>query len=332
MHIMHSRRDFLATLSAAGAASFLGARRSLAGEGPPETPTIRLLRDLTCGPPTTLAAELMRAEGFSDVRYTDYEAGETDMTLLMGGRTDIGVAFVTEVVRQLDAGTPITVLAGMHPGCHELFVQDPVRSIRDLKGRSVALPEFDDALRLNLSMLLAYIGMDPTNDVNWVSSATPVELFAAGEADAFFGVPPQTQELRARKIGRVIFKSATERPWSQYFCCVLLSRREYVQTYPVATKRALRAILKATDMCAFEPERAARQLVEGVAAPTYDQALEMMTELRYAAWREYDPEDSLRFYALRLRELDVIAATPNQLLAEGTDWRFLNDIKRELKA
>jgi NitT/TauT family transport system substrate-binding protein len=332
MHIVQSRRDFLTGASCAAAASIIDARTSLAGEGPPETPTIRLLRDLTCGPPTTLAAELMRAEGFSDVRYTDYEAGDTDMTLLMGGRTDIGVAFVTEVVRQLDAGTPITVLAGMHPGCQELFVHDPVRSIRDLKGRRVALPEFDDALRLNLSMLLAYIGMDPTNDVNWVSSATPVELFAAGGADAFFGVPPQTQELRARKIGRAIFKSASERPWSQYFCCVVLSRREYVQTYPVATKRALRAILKATDMCAFEPERAARQLVEGVAAPTYDQALEMMTELRYAAWREYDPEDSLRFYALRLRELDVIAANPNQLIADGTDWRFLNEIKRELKA
>ena len=49
-------------------------------------------------------------------------------------------------------------------------------------------------------------------------------------------------------------------------------------------------------------------------------------------WREYDPEDTLRFYALRLHEAGMIKSSPNALLAEGTDWRFLNELKRELKA
>ena len=44
------------------------------------------------------------------------------------------------------------------------------------------------------------------------------------------------------------------------------------------------------------------------------------------------PEDSLRFYALRLHEAGMITASPNALLAEGTDWRFVNELKRELKA
>jgi hypothetical protein len=42
-------------------------------------------------------------------------------------------------------------------------------------------------------------------------------------------------------------------------------------------------------------------------------------------------EDSLRFYALRLHEVGMIKSSPNALLAEGTDWRFLNELKRELK-
>ena len=40
----------------------------------------------------------------------------------------------------------------------------------------------------------------------------------------------------------------------------------------------------------------------------------------------------MRFYALRLHEVGMIKSSPNQIIAEGTDWRFLNELKRELKA
>jgi NitT/TauT family transport system substrate-binding protein len=53
------------------------------------------------------------------------------------------------------------------------------------------------------------------------------------------------------------------------------------------------------------------------------------SEIAYK-WREFDPEDSIRFYALRLREAGMINSVPAKILASGTDWRFLNDLKREL--
>ena len=90
-------------------------------------------------------------------------------------------------------------------------------------------------------------------------------------------------------------------------------------------------ILKATDLCATAPETAARRLVDGGFIQRYDLALQTLSEVPYDRWREYDPEDSLRFYALRLHEVGMISSSPNVLLAEGTDWRFLNDLKRELK-
>jgi NitT/TauT family transport system substrate-binding protein len=40
----------------------------------------------------------------------------------------------------------------------------------------------------------------------------------------------------------------------------------------------------------------------------------------------------MRFYALRLREVGIIKNNPERLIAQGTDWRFLNEIKKELKA
>ena len=40
----------------------------------------------------------------------------------------------------------------------------------------------------------------------------------------------------------------------------------------------------------------------------------------------------MRFYALRLHELGMIKTNPKRILDEGTDWRFLDEVKRELKA
>jgi len=94
----------------------------------------------------------------------------------------------------------------------------------------------------------------------------------------------------------------------------------------------VRAILKAADLCATQPQPAARRIVDGGFTPRYDYALETLNELPYDRWREYDPEDTMRFYALRLHEAGLIKSTPQKIIADGTDWRFLNELKRELKA
>jgi NitT/TauT family transport system substrate-binding protein len=85
-------------------------------------------------------------------------------------------------------------------------------------------------------------------------------------------------------------------------------------------------------MCAAKPEMAAQRLVEGGFTERYDYALQTLTEIPYDRWREYDPEDSLRFYALRLHEVDMVKSSPNRIIAEGTDWRFVEELKHELKA
>jgi NitT/TauT family transport system substrate-binding protein len=182
--------------------------------------------------------------------------------------------------------------------------------------------------------MAANVGLDPMKDIHWVidPAAKPSELFLDGRVDAFLGTPPEPQELRARNIGHVIFNSSVDPPWSQYFCCVLAGNREFVRKYPVATKRVLRAILKAADFCAAEPARAAQQLVDGGFTPRYDYAFEALRTIFYDKWREYDAEDTIRFYALRMREAGMIKSIPQKIIADGTDWRFLNELKRELKA
>jgi NitT/TauT family transport system substrate-binding protein len=156
------------------------------------------------------------------------------------------------------------------------------------------------------------------------------EQLALGKIDAFVAAPPAAQAIRAKGIGRVILNSAVDRPWSQYLCCAISANREFVRTHPVATKRAIRAILKAEQLCAQEPERVARGLVDR-RLTRYEYARQMMRDVPYGRWRQYDPEDTVRFYALRLREAGAIKATPQTILAQGTDWRFHHELKLELK-
>jgi NitT/TauT family transport system substrate-binding protein len=331
MRIIQNRRHFLASLSAAGAAGIFGARSSLADEGPPEVTTLRLSTyPNICLAPGFISDDLLHAEGFTDIRRTP----NPPLDAVARGDVDFEFNTAAWVVAHLDAGEPITALTGVHSGCYELFANEPIRTISDLKGKQVGIDRVGLSAHLLLAIMVAEVGLDPHRDINWITnpSARFVDLFAAGQVDAFLGFPPEPQELRGRKIGRVILNMALDQPWSQYFCCIAYGNRDFVRKYPIATKRYLRAILKAADMCAAEPEKAAQRLVDGRFTERYDYALETLTEVPYNRWREYDPDDSLRFYALRLHDVGMVTSTPNALIAEGTDWRFLNELKRELKA
>jgi NitT/TauT family transport system substrate-binding protein len=155
-----------------------------------------------------------------------------------------------------------------------------------------------------------------------------LEFFAEGKIDAFLGFPPESQELRARHAGHVILNITTDRPWSQYFCCMMIGNRDYIRKYPIATKRVLRAVLKATDFCASKPTRDAQRLVDGGFTSRYDYAFETLNGIPYESWRDYDAEDTIRFYALRLRDAGMIKSTPQKIIADGTDWRFFDELKR----
>ena len=330
--MMCTRRRFLTALSMAGAAGVLGGPPSLAAEGPLETARVRLLKTPgICLAPQYLSEALLRAEGFTHVEYveeSDYNAA------LARGQVDFTMNYATNFVKSIDADAPITLIAGVHTGCYELFAQAGIRSIADLKGKSVGIQALGSNPHVLLTLLAAQVGLDPGKDIQWVTdpSVKPIERFVEGKIDAFLGFPPEPQDLRARHIGNVIVNTAVDRPWSQYFCCMLGGNRGYVLKYPVATKRVLRAILKAADFCSAEPARAARRMVEGGFTPRYDYTLQMFNEIRYDKWREYDAEDTMRFYALRMRDTGFIKSSPQKLIAEHTDWRFLDEVKRELKA
>jgi NitT/TauT family transport system substrate-binding protein len=336
---VRGRREFLRGLGATGTVGLLGVRPDpCSAEPPPETLRLRTTASkigLCVMGPKIVAEALWRAEGFTDVQYQAIpgETLELRLAALASGATDIEATFVSSLIPRIDAGAPIVILAGLHAGCFELFGGKRVRAIRDLKGKTVAVSEVGGPDHAFIASMLAYVGLDARNDVRWVTAppAESIERFANGKVDALIGFPTIPQELRARGLGHVVVNSTVDRPWSQYFCCLVAANREFVRKHPVATKRALRGLLKAVNVCVVEPERTATMAVEKGVVPQYEIALQVMKDVPYGRWRDYDAEDSLRFYALRLHEAGMIKASPQKILAQGADWRFLNDLKKELK-
>jgi len=242
--------------------------------------------------------------------------------------------FAAPAIITTDAGDPVVSLAGVHVGCFELFGGDQVKTIEDLKGKTIPIGESGGPAYTFLNTILAFANIDPSTEINWLSGKTNAEmlqLLADGKVDAVLAFPPFAQEMHAKKIGHVVLNSMMDKPWSQYFCCLVYTNREFVQKNPVATKRALRAILQGSDTCAREPERAAQFMVDKGYTKNYDYALEAMKNIPYNRWAEYDPEDTFRFYALRLHDVGLIKSTPEEIIKQGTDWHFLEEIKKELK-
>ena len=138
-----SRREIVKGLGAlAGAVGLPGIDgHSAVTDPPPETTRIRLVKASLCTAPAYVAEELLRMEGFSDVQYLDDDPQEIGTSKLVAtGAADLNMSFGLTTLIRVEAGEPVVMLAGVHTGCYELFGTERVRSIRDLRGRKVAVP------------------------------------------------------------------------------------------------------------------------------------------------------------------------------------------------
>ncbi len=341
-----SRRQFLRIagglgLTAAGTALLEACGANLASPTVAadtlETTTIRIPLSgavSVCVAPLFVAEDFLKAEGFTDVQYVKSTTPINIVESLASGAGDMSMQFSGPSILYVDAGKPIIMLAGIHVGCFVLFGSAAITNISDLKGKTVGIAQLGGPEHVFVSSILANVNIDPTKDVNW--TILPIgdepQLFTDGKIDAFLAFPPVAQVLRAKGIGHAVVNSMMDAPWSQYFCCLATFNRDFVQTKPVATKRALRALLNATDATALHPEQAAKLMVDKGYATNYDYTLEAMKDIPYNRWRIYNPEDTIRFYTLLLHGVGMVKSTPDEIIQKGTDWRFLNELKTEMPA
>jgi NitT/TauT family transport system substrate-binding protein len=334
-----NRREFIKKTALTGAAAYLGIGSDYgiaAVEPPPETTTVRFQQlKSACWVPQLVAEPLLREEGFKDIQYIKADKafqGEED---IMAGRVDFTADFTGLSLMKLVPGSPIDFISGFHIGCYSLIGSDKIKTVRDLKGKKVwAWTNVTAGPVVFFKALVAYVGLDPDKDIQYVEvpKDKAIEMFKRGEIDAFMSFPPGPQQLRAAGIGHTLFDTNVDRPWSQYFCCMILGRRDFIKNNPVATKKVIRSILRANDMVAQDPAMAAQLLVDRKLRKAYDQEFmaQAFREIPYGKWRDYSPEDTIRFWALRLKELGITQYTPQEIISKNTDWSHISSLKSEM--
>jgi NitT/TauT family transport system substrate-binding protein len=237
------------------------------------------------------------------------------------------------MLRDVVPGNPTVFLSGLHTGCYALIGSEKIKSIRDLKGKKVWAGNLRSGPHIFFSAMIAYVGLDPNKDVEYITvpPKEALELFKQGKIDAFMSFPPGPQKLRDQGIGKLLIDTNVDKPWSQYFCCFVTGNREFIKKYPVATKRALRAILKSNAIVARDPEYATRVLIDkGIRKESEYQAIvNSLREIPYAKWNEYTPEDTIRFYMLRLRDVGMTKFRPQEVISQNVDLSFLLSMKDE---
>ena len=334
-----NRREFIKRTALTGAAAYLviGSDHGIAAvEPPPETTTIRIRQwRPACWAPIHVAEPLLREEGFTDVQYVD-GPGPKFSQMLIDGTVDLSPDFVALAMSQIEKqNPPLKFLAGLHVGCYALVGSKRVNTVRDLKGKTVwAGSVKNNGPHIFFSSIVSYVGLDPHTDINyvWVKKDEAMELFKQGKIDAFMSFPPGPQELMAKNIGHLLVDTNVDKPWSQYFCCMVTGHSDFVKNNPIATKRALRAILKANDIVARDPEYTLRILQQKKIWKKSETKyiLQALKEIPYGKWRDYNPEDAIRFNALRLHDVGMIKMSPEEIIAQYTDWSFLRSMKGEL--
>ena len=304
---------------------------------PPEVTKLILPKSpAACAAPMLLAHDFLLEEGFTEVHYYPTELKYSLITeYVLDGTLDMSFNFTPSLAFNVDKNDPIVMLAGAHVACFEIFGAPSVLTTSDLKGRRVGLLEHEPqpADFAFITSILQYIGLTVGRDVTVVPiprGAATGAIFSTGRWDAVMALAPQAFTYHDTKQGTVVLNSSTDRPWSEYVCCQIFTSQRFMEKNPVATKRALRAILRGVDVCAREPERAARVLVDKGWIVTDQYALRAMQQIPYDAWRSHSAEDALRFYSLRLADAGLIKSTPDEIIKRGTDFRYLNELKKEL--
>jgi NitT/TauT family transport system substrate-binding protein len=307
---------------------------------PPETTTVRFVSPAPCDPSSALAKEFLLEEGFKDIQYV--RVSNTTTEWLTSSVAEFSTGYGNLIAANVDTSLPILALAGVHPGCFEIFATPGISTIRDLRGKTIAVnaANASDQFYGFFSILLAYVGVDPRAEVNFIQIGPDLnalrDAFLDGRSQAFIAPAAFGPLLRLnpKNPGKVILDTTMDKPWSQYYCCQLVTNRDWARKNPFATKRVTRALLRAADVVAKDKARAAHEYVArgfyATASPTDEQITnEVIRDLSYD-WRELDPEETLRFFALRLADAKLIRSTPQQIIAQRSDFAYMRELKSEL--
>jgi NitT/TauT family transport system substrate-binding protein len=303
-------------------------------EPPPETTAIRLSLAV-CDAPFMICEPYLREEGFTDIQLT---AGAA-VAQITEGRSDIATGlFVTDLAAAIEAGSPIVAIGSVHPGCSEMWASPSVATLKDLRGHTVVVraKSANFLPYTYMAIALKNAGVDPS-EVNFVvkSDADLTRQFLDGRSDLLFLATTAAVAFRTNpeNKGHLVLDQAMEAPWSEQQCCVVTTSRDWLQANPIAAKRALRAVYRASDSLPKDRLEAAKLVTDKgmFMGPANVELVRGAVNMVDYEWRKHDLAESLRFHGRLMNQVDLLKLTPEETIAKGTDLRFTKDLVAELK-
>lgn len=299
---------------------------------PPETTSIKLTAG-ACDSAIFGAERFLREEGFTDVQFTDVGVSAA----IAAGNAHMGQTFPQGLFNSLESGPKLVSLGGLHPGCIEIWAQPGIASVKDLKGRNITVTSkaLTNLQYTWMAMALKQAGVDP-KDVNFVvqADADPLKLYLDGKSDAVFVATTGVPALKANPAnkGKVIYSQAMDEPWKSTNCCFIVASEPWYRANPIAAKRAMRAIYRTADALPADRADAAKLATDkglfgGVPALANVREAANMVPL---AWRTYDLDKAVRFYAPLLTDVGVLKASTDDLL-KAIDLKIFKELSTELK-
>jgi NitT/TauT family transport system substrate-binding protein len=156
---------------------------------------------------------------------------------LIANRMQAGFLVAPMAIALRSQGVPIKVVyLGHRYGSAVVVRKDgPVRSVRDLKGRTVAVPSRFSDERLIVFKALRENGLS-ASDVKLVEMAPPdvAGALAAKAIDAFSMGEPYPSQAEMGGFGRVLFHAREY--WPDYMSCVLVVRDDVAERRPEAVQ------------------------------------------------------------------------------------------------
>jgi NitT/TauT family transport system substrate-binding protein len=156
---------------------------------------------------------------------------------LISNRVQAGFLVAPMAIALRSQGVPIRIvyLGHRYGSAAVVARKGPVRSVADLKGRTMAIPSRFSDERLMLLRAMAREGLRPS-DVKLLEMAPP-DVGAAlevGAIDGFVMGEPFPSQAELGGYGRILFHAREQ--WPDYISCVLVVRDDVIEKQPRAVQ------------------------------------------------------------------------------------------------
>ena len=194
---------------------------------------------LTC-PVTDYATRTSTQTRFESQRFTDFP---TVVESIKSGRLDATFMIAPLAMKLREQGVPVKICyLGHRDGSTVIVRKDlPAQSLRDLKGKTFAIPSKYSNQYLVITKLMADQGVDP-KDIKFVELPPPdmPGALAAKAIDAYFIGEPHAAKAELDGTGRVLYHAKDI--WPHFISCVLVVTDKLIKERPEVVRDLVRGI------------------------------------------------------------------------------------------